>query len=56
MMNGALLTQSEIQDAVDDINQNRCANVLPAIDMYFQAVSDFEQNGQTFMAVRPAGC
>lgn len=50
------------QTDVDNINNVRCSQVLPAIDMYFAAVADFlnsvsdEGPFQTQTAVRPFAC
>ncbi|OHF00860.1 hypothetical protein CORC01_03934 [Colletotrichum orchidophilum] len=39
------------QKDVDSINQNRCVNVLPNIDMYFAAAG-----AANILSVRPTGC
>ncbi|KAI9656305.1 MAG: hypothetical protein M1821_004968 [Bathelium mastoideum] len=50
------------QQDVDNINDVRCNQVLPAIDMYFAAVADFlnsvsdEGTFETQTAVRPFAC
>jgi hypothetical protein len=41
---------------VQDINTNRCANVLPAIDVYFQAVATATGSSTVYQAIRPAAC
>ncbi|KAF2230802.1 hypothetical protein EV356DRAFT_519317 [Viridothelium virens] len=57
-INGDSVRQAD----VDNINNVRCSQVLPAIDMYFAAVADFlnavstEGPFQTQTAVRPFAC
>ncbi|OAP56181.1 hypothetical protein AYL99_09360 [Fonsecaea erecta] len=53
---GADFDAEEIAGLVGDINNVRCAQVLPAIDQYFQAVGDVLQNGIDVLAVRPTNC
>lgn len=43
-------------DIVAIINANRCANVLPAIDAYFNAVAVATGQPTFFPAIRPAAC
>ncbi|KAF4633883.1 hypothetical protein G7Y89_g4227 [Cudoniella acicularis] len=38
------------------INANRCANVLPAIDVYFAAVAQATGAQGVYQAIRPAAC
>lgn len=41
---------------VADINNDRCKNVLPAIDVYFKAVAEATGQKEFVPAVRPAAC
>lgn len=41
---------------VEAINENRCKNVLPAIDVYFNAVAVATGQSSFEPAVRPAAC
>ena len=54
--NGASMTPDQVAAEVQAINEDRCTFVLPAIDAYFLAVSDFLQNGLTLVANRPDNC
>lgn len=55
-LNGLAFDQATISSKVDAINNDRCGSVLPAIDMYFQAVEDFVQDGVALTAQRPDQC
>lgn len=55
-LNGDAFDQATIASKVDAINNDRCGSVLPAIDMYFQAVEDFVQDGIALTAARPTQC
>ena len=38
------------------INDNRCTNLLPAIDLYFAAASQALGSAATLQATRPLAC
>jgi hypothetical protein len=45
------------KNGIDDINKNRCVNVLPNIDTYMREAANTIGNGQvTQQSVRPAAC
>lgn len=55
-LNGDTFDQATIASKVDAINNDRCGSVLPAIDMYFDAVANFVQDGVVLTAARPTQC
>ena len=54
--NGAGYTTDQVVAKVQAINQDRCNLVLPAIDQYFIAASNFLNNGTPLTAVRATNC
>ncbi|KIY02205.1 uncharacterized protein Z520_02343 [Fonsecaea multimorphosa CBS 102226] len=53
---GASFSTQDIINLVGVINGVRCTEVLPAIDLYFQAAAEVVQDGIQLTAVRPTNC
>jgi hypothetical protein len=54
--NGATMSPSQISTLLQQTNNVRCAQVLPAIDTYFHVTGEKLQNGGFLLATRPTNC
>ena len=53
---GAKMTPEQISTNIRAMNEDRCVQVLPAIDMYFAAVGTLLQEDNLTQAKRPTNC
>ncbi|EFY91648.1 hypothetical protein J3459_008671 [Metarhizium acridum] len=53
---GARMSPGQVSSMVRAINQDRCPNVLPAIDSYMAAAAGAGQGGRALKAIRPTQC
>lgn len=53
---GARMTPNQVSRMILAINQDRCPQVLPAIDTYMAAAEGVVQSGNNLRAIRPTNC
>ncbi|KAI0159770.1 hypothetical protein GGR57DRAFT_437362 [Xylariaceae sp. FL1272] len=54
--NGATKSVEEVDELVKSTNEDRCLQVLPAIDTYFRVSANFLNTGLAAVAARPNNC
>lgn len=53
---GARMTPKQVSRMILAINEDRCPQVLPAIDTYMAAAEGVVQSGNNLRAIRPSNC